>query len=62
IIEAYRWQNSSWQQLCRETEAILNGRAVTVDVDGKKGIARCFRCGRIMVHGEDGSIQCGCGD
>ncbi|MEZ8220001.1 Sugar phosphate isomerase/epimerase [Candidatus Fervidibacteria bacterium JGI MDM2 JNZ-1-D12] len=62
IVEAYRWQNSSWQQFCREVEAVLNDRAVTVDVNGRKGVVRCFRCGRIMVRGEDGSIQCGCAD
>ncbi len=62
IVEAYRWQNSSWQQFCREVEAVLNDRAVTVDVNGRKGVVRCFRCGRIMVRSEDGSIQCGCAD
>ncbi|MCX7642188.1 MAG: sugar phosphate isomerase/epimerase [Armatimonadetes bacterium] len=60
IVEAYRWQNSSWKQLYLEAKAVLNGRAVTVEVDGKKGTARCFQCGRIIVRDEDGSILCGC--
>lgn len=62
IVEAYRWQNSSWQQFCREAKAVLTGRAVTVEVDGRKGTARCFRCGWLMVRDEDGKIQCGCED
>jgi hypothetical protein len=50
VVEAYRWQNSSWQQFCREVEAVLEGRVVTIEVNGRKGIARCFRCGRLMVQ------------
>jgi sugar phosphate isomerase/epimerase len=62
VVEAYRWQNSSWQQFCREVEAVLEGRVVTIEVNGRKGIARCFRCGRLMVRASDGLILCGCED
>lgn len=62
IVEAYRWQNSSWRQFCLETKAVLTGRTVTVEVNGRKVVARCFECGRIVVREEDGSILCGCGD
>lgn len=62
IVEAYRWQNSSWKQFQRETKAVLTGKVVTVEVNGRKAIAHCLKCGRIMVYGEEGEIYCGCNE
>jgi len=60
IVETCRWQNAPWSQLRKEVEAVLSGRAVTVDINGRKGIVRCTRCGRVMIQMEDGSVSCGC--
>ncbi|MCS7192038.1 MAG: sugar phosphate isomerase/epimerase [Armatimonadetes bacterium] len=60
IIEAHLWQNSSWMQFRMETEAVLKGNVVTVEVNGRKAIARCFRCGRLMIRDDSGEILCGC--
>ncbi len=62
IVEAYLWQNSTWLQFRMETEAVLKGNVVTVEVNGRKAIARCFRCGRLMVRDDSGKILCGCED
>ncbi len=62
IVEAYRWQNSSWEQFCRETEAVLNGKIAIVEINGRKAIAHCFRCGRLIIREDEGEIYCGCSD
>ncbi len=59
IVEAYRWQNSSWQVFCQEVKSVLTGQVVTAEVEGQQGVVRCFRCGRLMVRW-DGKIKCGC--
>ncbi|MER3501676.1 MAG: hypothetical protein C4295_09465 [Candidatus Fervidibacterota bacterium] len=60
IVEAYRWQNSSWLQFRQETEAVITGRAVVVEVGGRKAFARCWRCGRLLVLSAANEILCGC--
>ncbi|MCS7264224.1 MAG: sugar phosphate isomerase/epimerase [Armatimonadetes bacterium] len=60
IVEAYLWQNSSWTQFRMEVEAVLKGEIVTIDVNGRKATARCFRCGRILIRDDKGKVICGC--
>ncbi len=60
IVEAHRWQNSSWLQFRQETEAVMTGRAVVLEVGGRKAFARCWRCGRLLVLSAANEILCGC--
>ncbi len=57
IVEAYPWQNSTWEQFCREVRAVLTGQVVSTEMGGHQGLVRCLRCGRLMLQKEP---VCGC--
>lgn len=60
IVETQRWRNMSWRRFREEVEAVLTGQVVTVEVNGSKGIVRCFKCGQLLLRSPNGSVSCAC--